>query len=105
MLRRSGGMAGLPLPTRAAALASSLKVFAGWHLWMNCASCRLPGIVRVDDLILICRYGGTWLLGAAVDELRCDRCRKAPNWVRLADVALDQREGPRRTVQLVAADS
>jgi hypothetical protein len=83
----------------ATALASPLQAFSGWRLWLDCASCRLPRIVRVDDLIR--RYGHTCALSYAMDRLRCDRCRKAPDWVRLADLSSARKGRQARAVQLV----
>ena len=81
------------------ALASSLQAFSGWRLWIDCTSCRLPRIVRVEDLIL--RLGRTCVLSDAMSRLRCYRCGKAPGWVRMADTSSARQGRPARVVQLV----
>jgi phage FluMu protein Com len=62
-------------PTRATALASEIRHFAGWLLLVHCPRCRELREVPVHDLIQ--RVGAATLLGEVVPHLRCQECGTA----------------------------
>jgi hypothetical protein len=55
-------------PTRATALASELRQFAGWLLTVNCPGCRVLRTVTVETLMT--SHGGAISLGNVVRRLR-----------------------------------
>jgi hypothetical protein len=70
-------------PTRATALQSEIRHFAGWMLLVHCPRCRMLRQLDVNDLIP--RVGAAKLLGDVVGRLRCQTCGMASGWVKLAD--------------------
>jgi phage FluMu protein Com len=70
-------------PTRATALQSEIRHFAGWHLAVHCPRCRMLREVQMDDLIK--SVGAEKVVGDVVRRLRCQDCGTAPIWVKLAD--------------------
>ena len=70
-------------PTRATALQSEIRHFAGWHLALHCPRCRMGRNLQMDALIK--HVGAEKLLGDVVRRLRCQDCGTAPDWIELAD--------------------
>lgn len=77
---------------------AKLSVFAGWHLSVHCAGCRLTVQLEVDRLRV--RHPDLHVAQAVV-RLRCSRCGELPAAVSLADGHEGDGRADRQVIELL----